>query len=65
MDILKSLDEIEDLVEKAKKMMDWGEYSGDHNGFWEARLAMHEAISKLANIRKALKAHEPIVQEQV
>lgn len=64
MDIIKSLSEIEDLIEYARKMMDWGEYTGDHEGFWEARKAMRDAFDKITEAKKAIN-HIPIVQERV
>lgn len=64
--IIQSLNEVEDLIESARKMMDWGEYTHDPEGFTAARSALKQAISHISEVKQSLKTiHEAIVQERV
>lgn len=55
-EIIKKLVEIEDRLDFARKMVDWGEYEHDHAGFESARLAIWDAIAEVSSIRKSLKS---------
>ncbi len=54
-EIVKKLAEIEDSLEFARKMVDWGEYERDPQSFANARLTIRNAIDEISSIRKSLK----------
>ncbi|GAP10586.1 hypothetical protein BECAL_01759 [Bellilinea caldifistulae] len=64
--IIQSLNTIEDLIESARKMVDYGEYTHDPEGFTAARSALNQAITHISEVKQSLKSiHEAIVQERV
>lgn len=62
--IIESLNTIEDLIESARKTMDWAEYTNDPTGFTAARSALNQAISHVSEVQRSLKSIH-IVQEHV
>lgn len=60
MNIIASLDTIEELIKHARKMIDWGEYANDHDGFFSAREDLRKAASMVSGVKKSI--HEAIVQ---
>lgn len=65
--IIRTLNTIEDLIESARKTMDWAEYTNDPTGFTAARSALNQAISHVSEVQRSLKSMHSmhIVQERV